>query len=452
MAGWSGEGTFDGAMTNWSGEGGVAGTNPVWMGGIPSEQIPWEMPKDYIPGAPTVPTVSWDSWLNRFNSATGPGTAYGAFPGLKPTALGLARTTWGFGADVADADVLKYVQQYGMPQEKPDESFMDSLVEMGTPLAVMAALAYGGNALFGASGATAGTGAEFAGGGEVGSGYAASAPGMTGPLPSWARPGPSLSGPASVVGPDGVARSAISGPFGFSAPSGGVSMAGDPLLAGGGFAGTEGFSGFGAEVGPQAFSELAMNPAAFEMNPGVLSNELAAPTLEGAYWDTGAGFWNNIMKEMSPSEILKRMKQRPLASIFNVGTGLYGLSQARDLQKMAAEASRRADPFGPERAQYAAKLRQLYADPSRVQDLPGYKAGLQAVERKMASQGYNNSGNMMLALHDYGGRMFDAEANRLAQLAGAGFGPNAAAEIMGASQAAALRGQALNRIGLGVLR
>lgn len=99
--------------------------------------------------------------------------------------------------------------------------------------------AAGGSA---AGGASEGAGALYAGGGEVGSGYAASSPGFgagTGNLPAWAQSSNyGTSGPSSVIGTDGVARSATPGLFGsYSAPASGVSMAGDPLLAAGGFAG-----------------------------------------------------------------------------------------------------------------------------------------------------------------------------------------------------------------------
>lgn len=132
-----------------------------------------------------------------------------------------------------------------------------------------------------------------------------------------------------------------------------------------------------------------------------------------------------------------------------IGSGLYGLYQANQMKKLSQQAMDRSDPFGPERAQYAQRLRELYADPSGVQNLPGYKAGLQAVERKMASQGYNNSGNMMLALHDYGGRAFDSEANRLGTLAGAGMQPDARAAIMARQGASDLTSRSLASMAFG---
>lgn len=62
-----------------------------------------------------------------------------------------------------------------------------------------------------------------------------------------------------------------------------------------------------------------------------------------------------------------------------------------------------------------------------ITKLPGFDAGLQAVTRKMASQGYLGSGNMMLGLKDYGESVYNNYVNRLAQLASGGSSPSAAA-------------------------
>jgi hypothetical protein len=57
-------------------------------------------------------------------------------------------------------------------------------------------------------------------------------------------------------------------------------------------------------------------------------------------------------------------------------------------------------------------------NPSGITNYPGYKAGLEAVQRAGAAQGFNGSGNMMTALADYGGKFFDQAIGRLAGLAG----------------------------------
>lgn len=114
---------------------------------------------------------------------------------------------------------------------------------------------------------------------------------------------------------------------------------------------------------------------------------------------------------------MRRNKRFPL---MDVASGIYGLTQARGIRKAGERAVndvRALDPMIADRAGYARQLAQLSADPSRLEKTPGYQAGLQAVERKMASQGYLGSGNMMLALHNYGGEAFNREIARLAALA-----------------------------------
>lgn len=141
----------------------------------------------------------------------------------------------------------------------------------------------------------------------------------------------------------------------------------------------------------------------------------------------------------------------PWSTAFAMGSGILGLGEARKMRQAAERAAELQDPFRGERGRYQAELRQLYDDPSRVERLPGYKAGLNAVERKMASQGYLGSGNMMLALHDYGGKAFDAEAQRLAVLAGGTAAPGGGTQLIEGRRAASdLASRSLASMGYGV--
>lgn len=117
-------------------------------------------------------------------------------------------------------------------------------------------------------------------------------------------------------------------------------------------------------------------------------------------------------------------KMDPLSLGTSVISGLYGLKKSNDLAAIAERAAAMQDPFGSQRPMYQQQLAALMADPSKITTMPGYNAGLQAVERRLASQGYLGSGNMMAALAEYGGSFFDKEANRLATLAGAGISPS----------------------------
>lgn len=109
-------------------------------------------------------------------------------------------------------------------------------------------------------------------------------------------------------------------------------------------------------------------------------------------------------------EMLRRNRRTPL---MDLASGAYGLYQARDLRR----AARDADPMAGYRGQYAKQLSELSADPSKITSMPGYTAGQQAIERRLASQGYLGSGNMMLAMGNYGGDYFNREIARLSALA-----------------------------------
>jgi hypothetical protein len=63
-----------------------------------------------------------------------------------------------------------------------------------------------------------------------------------------------------------------------------------------------------------------------------------------------------------------------------------------------------ADPIN--RGDYAAQLQNLWAHPSNVANMPGYQAGMHAVEGSAAAQGMLNSGNTLASLQNYGAGQF----------------------------------------------
>lgn len=158
------------------------------------------------------------------------------------------------------------------------------------------------------------------------------------------------------------------------------------------------------------------------------------------------------MGAMDPLEQLRRLmrgkKGGGLASnMMDIGSGLYGLYSAGNLEDTAEEAAAGADPFAATRPQYIQQLAQLSADPSMITKLPGYGAGIQAVNRGMAAGGYLGSGNQMAALQQYGQNAYAQEIARL--MAMAQMGNPAASEAIrmrGAEGATSMRGNALNRI------
>jgi hypothetical protein len=120
--------------------------------------------------------------------------------------------------------------------------------------------------------------------------------------------------------------------------------------------------------------------------------------------------------------------------------GGFGLYQANQLKKAS-------QPSAINR-QAEAELAALMADPSRVASLPGYEAGLEAVQRGMAAQGYLGSGNMATALLKYGGDFYNNALTQYGNLSQLGRG-NSAAYRMGGIE---LAGQALNSLGYGGLK
>ncbi len=112
-----------------------------------------------------------------------------------------------------------------------------------------------------------------------------------------------------------------------------------------------------------------------------------------------------------------------LLSLLSAGMGLKG---AKDIRAAASDTPQMApiyDPFASQRGFYQQQLQGLASDPSKVFELPGYKAGEQALMRQLAAGGYLGSGNMAVALRDYGTKAYGEEFDRLAGLAGAKIGP-----------------------------
>jgi hypothetical protein len=104
-----------------------------------------------------------------------------------------------------------------------------------------------------------------------------------------------------------------------------------------------------------------------------------------------------------------------------------------------------SDPFAGNRGYFADRLMELERNPGLITQRPGYQAGVQTINRELASKGYYGGGNNAVGLSRFAGDFYNQEANRLAQLAGAGAAPGA-----GQVAAANLSGQALASIAYGL--
>lgn len=196
-------------------------------------------------------------------------------------------------------------------------------------------------------------------------------------------------------------------------------------------------TGFGGSLSPTSISS-ASQPSFMDMLKNIL-----APS---------GGSSNSILGRLATQLGLPSGVANSVGPLFSIGSGVYNMMQADDLKKKSAQLAAQADPFGPYRAQYGNQLSTLMADPSSITSMPGYKAGLQAVERRGAAQGWNGSGNMMAALSDYGGNFYNNAVTQLSGLAGANIGPGTGAQIglQGATNAASIGAQSINSIGYGL--
>jgi hypothetical protein len=93
--------------------------------------------------------------------------------------------------------------------------------------------------------------------------------------------------------------------------------------------------------------------------------------------------------------------------------GIGALQLAGGLQQYQAQSQRQAQQQG-----YAQQMQQLIANPSQVESLPGYQAGLRAVQRKGRAEGFGGSGSMAAALAGYGGQQYQQQLSNLAALQG----------------------------------
>lgn len=194
---------------------------------------------------------------------------------------------------------------------------------------------------------------------------------------------------------------------------------------------------------PSGVSSM-LDPVAEYLRTGAAELSTLGNSLTGAGGASGAvgqgstASWLQNLARGASSMLGGQSNQSGLRSLFDIASGIYGMRLARD----AREAS---DPFAPFRRGYAEQLMQLEANPGMIVNRPGFKAGLEAIQRNNAARGYAGSGNETAVLSRYGGEFFNNELNRLATLAGAGQTPGA-----GQFPAAQLTSQSLASIGYGL--
>lgn len=180
---------------------------------------------------------------------------------------------------------------------------------------------------------------------------------------------------------------------------------------------------------------VGLNPAAVGGGGGVGVNPAAgggfAPQFDysSSFGPVGAGDVGAGYGSYGEPSFWGRFRANPMLKYLSYASGGLGLAAGLGLMgSKAPPAAELYDPSAQARLDFQTKvggpardqLARLSSDPSYISQLPGYQAGLQAVQRSMAANGYLGSGNMMLALQGYGGKAYQDEFARLSALATGG--------------------------------
>ncbi len=146
----------------------------------------------------------------------------------------------------------------------------------------------------------------------------------------------------------------------------------------------------------------------------------------------------------------------PVISGISAIAGAFGSEDNGSGGGGVASGSSAADPFAPWRRGYANQLAEIMNNPKgTLPYLPGYQAGLDAIQRSSAAIGHLGSGNLAIALQKYGGDVYAKQVDILSNLAGAYSGSPATAgqlQQQGQVNRTNLIGQGLNSISGGLTR
>ena len=187
-------------------------------------------------------------------------------------------------------------------------------------------------------------------------------------------------------------------------------------LAGWGGATTAGTSFFGA-AGMEAAQTAGFNAADLAGWGGATAADTAAAGSAAG----GGGIWDTVSKVGTFAKDNR--------NLINVGTSVYGMSQAQALQQQALLAQQQANQWASSGGQALGvqQLQSLMTDPNAAND-PAYKLRIQAAQRAMAGYG-QNSGAMAVAGANASTDWYNARMAQLANVAGAPGNATGAAQI-----------------------
>lgn len=181
-------------------------------------------------------------------------------------------------------------------------------------------------------------------------------------------------------GGEGVPGESFTGP-GVTGDTSLLDAGGNALGGMGGLDGLTGFLGDSGNGGFPGFGGLGQTQSSLELGGG-----------PGA--GTGGGIEDYLRR--AGKGISSWAGSRTPMQLMRMGGGALGLYRANQLQKMAR-----------------------MPDPGSMKDMPGYQAGLDAVQASMASQGYTGGSNAAAAIGKYGADFYNQNVNQRLMMGGA---------------------------------
>jgi len=368
---------------------------------------------------------------------------------------------------------------YSQPQDSWIQSNIAPLLKAGLASGVLAGAGMGLSNMFSgvgtAAGSTTGAASTAAGAGGSLGGAAAEA----------------ALGTGMITSPTGLAGLVGAAPIGTSIPA----VAGgflNPALAGGlaGAAGTAASGGFGdlPFQSPSSISPIGestpLNNTGTGLSPvgstapdlgtgmitspeglsGLVNSPPIGTTLGAATPGTTGGFLNPILggatipttaaaAGLAPaggfdvtnylSDLFgkgaDKFMEKPLENSLGLISAISSTSQGKDLadtlKNLMNQGLSQSDPFGSQRAQYAAKLKQTYDNPNTYLQSPEYQGisrkRLEALERADAAQGRKSQyGARAENMYEFDQENLMKERKMLAELAGAGISPGQVSSLV----------------------
>ena len=161
-------------------------------------------------------------------------------------------------------------------------------------------------------------------------------------------------------------------------------------------------------------------------------------TLGGGAAASGASSVTDFLSNLF-SKGADKFMENPLQNTVGILSALSATSQGKDLadqlKALMNQGLSQSDPFGSQRAQYAAKLKQTYDNPNTYLESPEYKGisrkRLEALERADAAQGRKSQyGARAEKMYEFDQENLNKERTMLAQLAGSGIQPGQVGNIL----------------------